>query len=688
MGHQNRFLFVLLGTMILCSFQAFAVVRLSNNCMNNADCEINSLTVDNLTVKGKYLNVSVVDYNVTGNITFVGDPNSGTISWQEDESKFNFNNPITITSGEITADNIITDAVTNHTIFVGDAAGDSNSGTYCNFLGESAGVSNTGASSNAFGYYALYGNTGGSSNAFGRTALYGNTGAYSNAFGNYALYGNTGGSSNAFGRTALYGNTGAYSNAFGHSALRGNTGVSSNAFGHSALRGNTGVSSNAFGYLAGRYNDGDDNIFIGDKNNKDFKTNAGGAKTFDNTDINVGDNQVTISGHSFGNVGDFVNIDFAEGTSTIPGLSAGVHQIEIIDANTVEINDDTITGQGTGTGHTFTPQYAYDNVIAIGHDIESTASDQTIIGSSDTAETLLRGNLIVGQGTAGTDYTLTFNGESNNGSLTWKDEDYFEVSDDVYVPSGERVSVGEAPDGDSWLKVHAPSNTGTGVDDGAIGIDNSANAYNGINAYTNMNAGALRSLARFRCDNALFDNDCFEILNDGSGAAIEVTNTNAASQAIHTKGQSPDITIGSGSAGIDPKIAFDGEDYDGEIRLNEDYGILEFDAVVARFNLANVYINDDGNNPRFLVGDSTAAGEWAEIQWNSASDTLELNCQGKTGLQLNEAGDTTIGGNLFVNRNMTVEDCITFDSGGQICSNTTCTFMVSPDGNQISEVCN
>jgi hypothetical protein len=50
------------------------------------------------------------------------------------------------------------------------------------------------------------------------------------------------------------------------------------------------------------------------------------------------------------------------------------------------------------------------------------------------------GALTIGAGTAGIDYTLTFDGETNNGVLTWmEDEDYFKFDDDVMIADGENV---------------------------------------------------------------------------------------------------------------------------------------------------------------------------------------------------------------------------------------------------------
>ena len=53
---------------------------------------------------------------------------------------------------------------------------------------------------------------------------------------------------------------------------------------------------------------------------------------------------------------------------------------------------------------------------------------------------LLGNTLTFGAGTAGTDITITFDGETSDGVLLWKeDEDYFEFSDDILIASTEKL---------------------------------------------------------------------------------------------------------------------------------------------------------------------------------------------------------------------------------------------------------
>jgi len=61
-------------------------------------------------------------------------------------------------------------------------------------------------------------------------------------------------------------------------------------------------------------------------------------------------------------------------------------------------------------------------------------------GEGGPISTLAGHGLTFGAGTAGTDITITFDGETNDGVLKWmEDEDYFEFSDDILIASTEKV---------------------------------------------------------------------------------------------------------------------------------------------------------------------------------------------------------------------------------------------------------
>ena len=105
-------------------------------------------------------------------------------------------------------------------------------------------------------------------------------------------------------------------------------------------------------------------------------------------------------------------------------------------------------------GDTYTRQSSYTDgdVITAAHTndefnqlLAAFASSSGHTHDGTTAEggpiTKLLGNtLTFGAGTAGTDITITFDGETSDGVLLWKeDEDYFEFSDDILIASTEKL---------------------------------------------------------------------------------------------------------------------------------------------------------------------------------------------------------------------------------------------------------
>jgi len=77
--------------------------------------------------------------------------------------------------------------------------------------------------------------------------------------------------------------------------------------------------------------------------------------------------------------------------------------------------------------------------VTTGHTHDGTAAE----GGPITK--LLGNTLTFGAATAGTDITVTFDGESNDGVFKWmEDEDYFEFSDDILVASTEKLQFRDA----------------------------------------------------------------------------------------------------------------------------------------------------------------------------------------------------------------------------------------------------
>jgi len=103
----------------------------------------------------------------------------------------------------------------------------------------------------------------------------------------------------------------------------------------------------------------------------------------------------------------------------------------------------TYTRQSSYTdGDTITAAHTNDEfnqllaafAASTGHTHDGTANEGGPITS------LLGTSITIGNGTAGTDITITYDGESNDGVMKWmEDEDYFEFSDDILIASTEKL---------------------------------------------------------------------------------------------------------------------------------------------------------------------------------------------------------------------------------------------------------
>jgi hypothetical protein len=327
--------------------------------------------------------------------------------------------------------------------------------TNCHGFGARALEQNTGTDCAGVGYLALYNNTGNECAGLGYRALYSNQGANSCGIGYVVLQYNTGATSTGFGsRTGRY-NTGNNLVALGHRSAENNiayeasfvgvrsgcynTGKQAAGLGYYTLFNNTGDNVVALGYYTGFYNTGNYNTFLGSHIGINFDPNDSAAKTFDYTAVDPTTDRITIPAHGFGNAGQYKNLKFTQGTAAITGLTSGnIYQAKIIDANTIGLNEPdgpdgttrtsaNITDAGTGTDHTFTPQYEYSNATCVGANSAPSASNQVTLGDTAVTEVKTSGVILPGgykasDGSPGINETITFKDADNTThTLTFKD---------------------------------------------------------------------------------------------------------------------------------------------------------------------------------------------------------------------------------------------------------------------------
>ena len=131
---------------------------------------------------------------------------------------------------------------------------------------------------------------------------------------------------------------------------------------------------------------------------------------------------------------------------------------------------------------------------------------------------LLGNTLTFGAGTADTDITVTFDGESNDGVLLWKeDEDYFEFSDDILIASTEKLQfrdtaiyINSSADGqldlvaDTEIQIAATTIDMNGAVDISGNLDVGGNLT--VTGTTTFNGGTI-TLGDAATDNVVFGAD-------------------------------------------------------------------------------------------------------------------------------------------------------------------------------------
>jgi len=314
-------------------------------------------------------------------------------------------------------------------------------GTFEIQIGRGAGTSNTGANISQIGYNSGNGNSGISQTAFGYYSGYGNSGTYQTAFGSGAGYQNSGNYQLAMGYNSGNYNVGGANSSVGYLSGFHNQGVNNSGFGAQSGRQTIGDAGTFIGVSSGAYNQGDYNTAFG-VNSFPESLDSGSAITFDNTDIDASTEQITLTAHGLGSIGERLNMRFTQGTSQIYGWSGGdTILFEIIDANTVEAISLLIINAGSGTGHTLTPFNIYNNSSAVGYAATPDASNQVVLGDTNVTEVKTSGQGVFGQSgqsTIGGGVIINNGGADSDSQIKGNTDDNL-----IYVDaSTDRVGIG------------------------------------------------------------------------------------------------------------------------------------------------------------------------------------------------------------------------------------------------------
>ena len=306
----------------------------------------------------------------------------------------------------------------------------------------------------------------------------------------------------------------------------------------------------------------------------------------------------------------------------------------IVDGGTIEAShfnaefDQILAAFASSTGHT------HDGTSAEGGPITK----------------LLGNTLTFGAGTAGTDITITFDGETSDGVLKWmEDEDYFEFSDDILIASTEKIQfrdtaifINSSADGqldlvaDTEIQIAA-----TTVDiNGNVDISGTLTVAGALDFgdanISNIGSIALDTITNDGTDITLDSGG--DIILDAGGADITLKDdgtvfgslTNSSGELVIKSGSTPTaaITLSGANATIEGNLTVDG---------NFDVtGTLDFsDSAIT--NVGSIQLDS-------IAGD----GDTNTSITFSGSDVITMATGGTTALTIDASQNVTIAGDLTV----------------------------------------
>ena len=263
---------------------------------------------------------------------------------------------------------------------------------------------------------------------------------------------------------------------------------------------------------------------------------------------------------------------------------------------------------------------------------------------------LLGNTLTFGAGTAGTDITITFDGETSDGVLKWmEDEDYFEFSDDILVASTEKVQfrdtaifINSSTDGQLDLVADTEIQlAATTIDiNGNVDVSGTLTVGGALDFsdanITNIGSIALDTITNDGTDITLDSSG--DIILDADGADITLKDagttfgslTNSSGALVIKSGSTPTaaITLSGANTTIEGNLTVDG---------NFDVtGTLDFsDSAIT--NVGSIQLDS-------IAGDADSN---TSITF-SGSDVITMATGGTTALTIDASQNVTVAGDLTV----------------------------------------
>ena len=247
-------------------------------------------------------------------------------------------------------------------------------------------------------------------------------------------------------------------------------------------------------------------------------------------------------------------------------------------------------------------------------------------GEGGAIEKLLSNTITFGTG-ADTDIAVTFDGNSSDGVLTWKeDEDYFEFSDDILIASTEKIQFGDTA---SFIQ---QSSNGVLRIDGEATID--LNASTAVTVSNDLKLDSDSAVLGFGADN-----DTTLTHTDGTGLTLNSTNKLTFGDAASFIQQSGDgILRIDGEATIDLN-ASTAVTVSNDLKLDSDSAVLGFGA-----DNDTTLTHTDGTGLTLNSTNKLTFGDAASFIQQSGDGVLRID--GEATIDLNASTAVTVSHDL------------------------------------------
>ena len=320
-------------------------------------------------------------------------------------------------------------------------------------------------------------------------------------------------------------------------------------------------------------------------------------------------------------------------------------------------------------GATYTRQSAYADGDTITSDHTNDEFDQLVAafaaatghthdgtaGEGGVLSLISAHSITMGAGTAGTDVTVTFDGESNDGVIKWmEDEDYFEFSDDILIASTEKLQfrdtgiyINSSADGqldlvaDTEIQIAATTIDMNGAVDisGNLGVGGNLT----VTGTTTFNGGTI-TLGDAAGDNVVFAGDVDSHIIPDDDNTYDLGSSTQEWRDLYIDGIAHIDTLDidenatiAGTLGVTGVLTGSSLDISGDVDIDGTTNLdaVDIDGAVQLDATLTVGADDQGYDV-ILYGDTASAN----LTWDSSADDLILN--GAAGLVV-PVGQLTIG---------------------------------------------